>query len=211
MTRLLTHRRLTKDNFLKACDEYNSFGSALSNSKIRVEQNLALKLYGLKVHGNQTMLIFFSNQYVSNESNPKQMKLLYDPHHDIYRFVTWSPNFSGILYLRYLQAFYLAYLLAFYLFLSSGIPSWHSIWHIFLAFYLAYLLAYLLTSYLAFYLAYVLEYLLAFYLAYLLAFYLAFYLAGIPPGILSGKFSAYVLAYLLHSICSIWHIFWHIF
>lgn len=37
-----------KDSFLKACEEYNAFGSAVSNKKIRVEQNLAVKLYGLK-------------------------------------------------------------------------------------------------------------------------------------------------------------------
>lgn len=33
---------------MKACEEYNSFGSAPSNKRIRVEQALATKLYGLK-------------------------------------------------------------------------------------------------------------------------------------------------------------------
>ena len=61
-----------KDNFLKACDEYNSFGSALSNSKIRVEQNLALKLYGLKVHGNQTMLIVFQTSMYRMSPTPNK-------------------------------------------------------------------------------------------------------------------------------------------
>ena len=44
-----------KDAFLRACDEYNSFGSAVSNKKLRVEQALALKLYGLKDQGCHTM------------------------------------------------------------------------------------------------------------------------------------------------------------
>lgn len=40
-----------KDYFLRACEEYNSFGTAVSNKKIQVEKSLAMKLYGLKAWG----------------------------------------------------------------------------------------------------------------------------------------------------------------
>ena len=39
-----------KEAFLKACEEYNAFGTAVSNRKLRIENTMALKLYGLKDH-----------------------------------------------------------------------------------------------------------------------------------------------------------------
>ena len=40
-----------RDAFLKACEDYNGYGAAVSNKKIQVDASLALKLYGLKVLG----------------------------------------------------------------------------------------------------------------------------------------------------------------
>jgi len=38
-----------RDAFLKACEDYNNYGAAMSNRKLQIDTNMALKLYGLKV------------------------------------------------------------------------------------------------------------------------------------------------------------------
>ena len=37
-----------RDAFLKACEDYNSYGAAMSNRKLQIDTVMALKLYGLK-------------------------------------------------------------------------------------------------------------------------------------------------------------------